>query len=71
MFTVPPLQPTKPPHESVAVVPVLNSLPLNRQPLMVRVLPWAATNPPWVPSPMTLLLMVTLLTQLVMLAMPF
>ena len=31
----------------------------------------AATNPPWVPSPSTLLWMVTLLRQSVMLALPF
>ena len=63
--------PTNPPQ---LVVPlVVAKEPSNTQPLMVMLLlaPLSvATNPPWVPSPLLLLLMLTELRQLVMVSAP-
>ena len=62
-------QPTKPPQ---LLVLLPNMLPSKAQPVMVKVPPvLKATKPPWVPSPLTLLLMVTLLRQLVIVLLPW
>ena len=69
---VPLPQATKPAQLPVASLPVflLSSLPLNTQPVMVPEPVTTATMPPWVPSPAVELLMVTLLRQSVMVAVP-
>ena len=57
-----PPKPTKPPQ--LVVLPVVSSLPSNTQPVMFSgALRFSGTNPPWVPSPSTLLWMTTLLRQ--------